>query len=234
MPRPLFAITAIALTALGLAGCTQIPLEDPVRYGPFFQPRNVVGEAALGGLRRVVLLPVYAGTLASEETAAALDPIVAAALQRENRFEVVMLSRREALQRFQATAVDSAGALPPDFFPVLRREFAAEAVLFVDLTVHRAYRPLALGWRAKLAVLDGRRVIWAFDNVFSADDPTVANAARRHYLQADRGGIPADPTAAALQSPGRFAGYAAAAMFATLPPVVVPPEPAPKPWAPAR
>jgi hypothetical protein len=34
--------------------------------------------------------------------------------------------------------------------------------------------------------------------------------------------VPADLTGIVLQSPSRFAGYAAAEMFATLPPVVVP------------
>ena len=36
------------------------------------------------------------------------------------------------------------------------------------------------------------------------------------------GGVPVDLTPGVLQSPVRFAGYAAAAMFATLPPVVAP------------
>jgi hypothetical protein len=89
------------------------------------------------------------------------------------------------------------------------------------LTVLNAHRPLALGLRGKLATLDGRRLVWSFDNVFSADEPAVANAARRHVLESDRGGIPADLSPAVLQSPHRFAGYAAAAMFATLPPVAI-------------
>jgi hypothetical protein len=198
---------------------------DPARTGPYFAPTNHAGQPDLGGLRRVVLLPVCGGTLAPQETVAALDPVFTAALQQENRFEVVALAREDCLRRFHAPEFSSAAALPHDFLAVLRTEFAADAVLFVDLTVFHAYRPLALGLRGKLAALDpaaGGRLVWTFDNVFSADDPAVANAARRHYLAGDRGGVPADLSPAALQSPARFAGYAAAAMFATLPPVVAP------------
>jgi hypothetical protein len=64
--------------------------------------------------------------------------------------------------------------------------------------------------------------VWSFDTVFPADEPAVANAARRHFLTSDRGGMPVDTTAGALQSPTRFAGYAAATMFSTLPPVLHP------------
>jgi hypothetical protein len=64
--------------------------------------------------------------------------------------------------------------------------------------------------------------VWTFDNVFSADDPAVANSARHHFLGADRGGVPADLTPGVLQSPARFAEYAADTMFASLPPIAAP------------
>ena len=221
--RPHFARwwLAVALVAL-LAGCAGPAFYDSAYRGPFFTPKNLVGEPSLGGLRRVVLLPVCGGALAPEEVVREFDPIFAAALQHENRFEVVRLSREESLRKFHAAEFSSAAALPRDFLSALRQEFAADAVLFVDLTVFHPYRPLALGLRGKLAALDGARLVWTFDNVFSTDDPAVANAARRHYLAGDRGGVPTDLSPAALQSPNRFAGYAAAAMFATLPPVIAP------------
>jgi hypothetical protein len=218
----LAAFLAAAFAAFA-AGCMQPGPYDAARVGPFFQPANLAAAPSLGGLRRVVLLPVDAGALAPSETAASLDPVFRAALQQQNRFEVVTLSREECLRRFHRESLPSAGALPHDLMPTLKSEFAADAVLFVDLTAYSAYRPLAIGLRAKLATLDGTRLLWSFDNVFSAADPTVANAARHHFLGADRAGIPADFTSSVLQSPGRFADYAATTMFATLPPVVPPP-----------
>jgi hypothetical protein len=103
----------------------------------------------------------------------------------------------------------------------LQRDFAADAVLFVDLTVFHAYKPLALGLRAKLATTQGSRLVWSFDNLFASDDPAVANSARHHFIDRDRS-VPADLTPTVLMSPSRFAEYAATAMWATLPPVVAP------------
>jgi hypothetical protein len=102
----------------------------------------------------------------------------------------------------------------------LQREFAADAVMFIDLTVFKPYRPLALGVRAKLATIEENvRLIWTFDNVYAAADPAVANSARAHFIDSDGGRIPADLTPSVLQSPTRFASYVAASMFSTLPPV---------------
>jgi hypothetical protein len=218
-----FVQWTLAVAALTLfAGCMTPSIDDPSRLGPFFTPKNHVGEPSLGGMRRVVLLPVCGGALAPVETVAALDPVVMAALQQQHRFEVVTLSREQCRRQFHVEEFSSVGALPHDLLATLQSEFAADGVIFVDITVFRPYRPIGLGLRAKLATLDSSaRLVWTFDNVFSADDPAVANSARRHFLGSDRGGVPADLSPGVLQSPARFASYAADAMFATLPPVVL-------------
>jgi hypothetical protein len=227
MNRTLRLSVPLALAFGGWAffsGCMTPSIDDPARLGPFFTPSNHVGEASLGGMRRVVVLPVCGGTLAPVETVAALDPVIIAALQQQHRFEVVTLTREQSRRHFRFEEISSVAALPHDFLSTLQREFAADGVLFIDITVFRPYRPIGLGLRAKLATLDSSpRLVWTFDNVFSADDPAVANSARKHFLGADRGGVPADLSPGVLQSPARFAEYAADAMFATLPPVTPPP-----------
>lgn len=221
-------LSTAALGCLLVAGCMTPAINDPARIGPFFTPINFVGEANLSAdLRRIVLLPVCGGDVAPAETAAALSPVFAAALQRQNRFEVVTLSRDECRRRFGVEEISSTAALPREIMTILRRDFAADGVLFVDFTVFRGYRPLTLGLRAKLAALKDSRLVWSFDTVFSADNPAVANSARHHFLLSDGRGVPGDLSPAVLQSPSRFAEYAAAAMFVTLPPVFVPPEPPP-------
>ncbi len=229
---PVRGITgALLLGTLGLSifsGCMHPGPYDTARVGPLYTPMNHSGEANLGEIRRVVLMPIWAGSTASAETAAGFDPVLVTALQASQRFEVVTLSREDCLRRFRAEAYSSAGALPHDLMVTLQREFAADAVLFVDLTVFSAHRPLAMGLRAKLAGFDDSRLIWVFDNVFSADNAAVANSVRNHFLDADRR-VPADLTHSALQSPSRFAAYATTAMFATLPPVVIRPTPIPAP-----
>jgi hypothetical protein len=224
-PLRLAALASGLLLLVLTAGCLTPAITDSARRGPFFAPVNHAGESSLGGLRRVVLLPAAGGGVAPAESLAALDPVFAAELQRQQRFEVIALSREDCLRYFQASELSSVSALPPRFTAILQREFAADAVMFVDVTTFHAYQPLALGLRGKLATLDGVRLVWTFDNVFSADEAAVANSARRHFLQAGGGDVPADLSTSVLQSPVRFTRYAAAAMFATLPPVVPPAPP---------
>lgn len=229
MARSLFLplrIAAVALLAL-VAGCMVPPIDDPARTGPYYNPVNHAGDAQLPAtLRRIVLLPSAGGSIAPPESVIALDAVFLTELQKQNRFEIVTLTRAECQRRFHVEEFLSTAALPADFMGVLRREFAADAVIFIDVTVFKPYRPLAIGVRAKLATLgDDVRLLWTFDNIFSAADPTVANAARHHFVDSDRRGVPADLTQGVLQSPSRFAGYVAAKMFETLPPVYAPPAP---------
>ncbi len=222
----LFRLALLTLWAIpALAG--QNPSATPahgaraplLNQGPLYAPKNFVGDPMLpAGIRRVILLPVYAGTVAPPETAATLDDVLAATLQKQMRFEVVHLSREDATFYYGAAEFQSTGVLPTNFLEKLAAKFAADAVLFVDLTVYSPYRPLAVGFRAKLATVHDVRLVWSFDEVISAMDPGVANRAQQEYRQNDRGSRPLDLSSTVLQSPARFANFAADAMFQTLPP----------------
>jgi hypothetical protein len=214
---------ALACGCLLLSGCASSLSRDPLQRGPFFTPTNATGEASLpSDLRRVIVLPLHGGELAPAESCAALEPVFVAALQRENRFEVVTLTREECRRRYGVESLASTSALPRDLLAGLRRDFAVDAVMFVEFTAFTAYRPLTLGVRAKLAVVADSHLVWAFDNIFAAENPAVANSARRFFAASDRREVPGDLTPAVLQSPSRFAEYVAAAMYATLPPVYSP------------
>lgn len=225
-------LALVLVVTLGglMVGCASPSINDPARVGPFYRPINFTGDTQLPpNLRRVILMPLAAGTIASSESASALDTVFLAQLQQENRFEVVPLTREECLRRFRAEEFVSTGVLPAGFMASLQRDFAADGVLFLDLTVYKPYRPLAIGVRAKLSTISpDPRILWAFDNLFSSDDASVANAARHHALEGDRRGVPADYTQAVLQSPSRFVSYVADATFATLPPVYGKPAPSRK------
>ncbi|MBL9186271.1 MAG: hypothetical protein JNK23_02215 [Opitutaceae bacterium] len=223
---PLKKFSAIAVAAAALAwlpGCLHPypSVADAARLGPFYAPGNFAGDESLGIVRRVVLMPVWVGQGTSPESVAALDEVVLATLQRENRFEIVPFSREDCRRRYVVDALSSSTALPADLLEMLKREYAVDAVLFVDVTAYQAYKPLVLGLRGKLAAIDGSRLMWTFDNVFASDDPAVANSARRFFVERDRS-VPTDLTAAVLQSPSKFATYAASTMFSTLPPVLAP------------
>ncbi len=211
----LFAAAALA----ACAGCASLPAWIEAKHNPPpFTPVNHHGDAQLpADLQRVAFLPVHGGGVASPETAGSLDAVLLTALQRQVRFEVVRVSREDCQRLFGAGDFASTAALPPGFLERIAEKYAVDAVLFTDLTVYRANRPLALGLRSKLATIRDVRLVWAFDEVFSAEDATMVNSVRRHYGAGDRP-APVDPTPAALQSPTRFGAVAAEVMFRTLPP----------------
>lgn len=205
-------ILGTTLAVMAGAGCSTSRVSvNGIQPAPFV-PANHAGVDQLPDtVRRVIFLPASGGT-------DALDQVLIAAVQRRNRFEVVPLSRLECMRRFRREEFSSVAALPPGFFATLKREFDADAVLFIDVTAERSYRPLVLGLRGKLATIEDVRLLWTFDNVYSLADPAVAVAARRHYLAGEGASEVADRSAAILQSPRRFAAYAADSTFATLPP----------------
>jgi hypothetical protein len=192
--------------------------EAGVEQGSYYAPANFRGDARLpDDVHRVAVLPVHGGTVARTETAAAMDAVLLTALQRQTRFEVVFVTREECRRLFGAYDFSSVAALPHGFLEKLATHYAVDAVLFTDLTVYKAYRPLALGFRAKLAGVRDVRLVWAFDEIFSADDPRIRNSVRHFYRRSDRG-APSDPMTTVLQSPARFGAVAADLMFRTLPP----------------
>jgi len=210
----------ILLAAFALSGCATVhkTLADQSVSGAEFQPRNYVGEFRLPTtIRRVVMLPVHGGEVASAETCEMLDPVLVEAMQNQARFEVVPMSREEFMKSFSVPDVSSASSLPHDFLTAIGAKYGAQAVLFVDLTAYHPYRPLSVGLRAKLATVADRRLIWSFDEIVSATDPSVVIGIRRFHRQTDLGPVPFDLTLDALQSPSTFAAYAADVMFRTLP-----------------
>jgi hypothetical protein len=213
-------LTLLGVLVLGLAsGCTITRvLTDPVVRGPFFDVQNFTGVPRLPGtLRRVVLLPVAGTPGLNGDTLASFDPVVLAELQHVSRFEVVVAEPAALARLCDRPRLLSSDALPPDFLAVMSREYGADAILFVDVTALSTYEPLVLGFRMKLASNDGN-ILWASDTLFAASDPSVANAARRHDRLRHISTDPGDTSYTVLRSPARFADYAAAAMFVTLPP----------------
>ena len=212
---------AAAAALFSAAGCASVThMGEKPKPAPAVK-RNFVGDKRLPQyLLRVVLLPVWGGNAAPDESAAALDNVFATELVRQKRFEVVTLSREECRRRFGETSLSSASALPAGFLDEIAHDFGAQGVIFVDLTTYHPLRPIALGIRSKLALVTGGRLSWSFDDVFSAEDASVAAGLKKFYGAAggDRGESPANLPEAALIGPSRFGAYCASAAFETLPP----------------
>ena len=217
-PRTLLGVGLIA--ALWLAsGCASVDsLHQRAKGDSAYVPKNFTGVPRLPAtLRRVVLLPVGGAVGVSIDSLASFDPLMAAELQRTARFEVVTVGPEALVRLCDRPRVLSVDALPPGFLSSLVREYDAEAVMFVDVTALSPYPPVSIGLRAKLATADGT-ILWAFDTLFTTSDPAIANAARRHEKEQHPTGDAGDLSYTVLRSPARFADYAAAAAFATLPP----------------
>jgi hypothetical protein len=209
----------IVVAALA-ASCShiKIPGADTAKNGPFFVPTNASNRGPLPvELRRILLLPATGTGDMTEDSLGRVDEAVLNELTRTGKFETVTISRGELQQMFGKLGISSVEALPPDFFEKLGKAYAADGVLFTDVTNFSAYPPLVIGLRMKLARISDHVIWWAADNIFSAADPAVSNAARRHALKlgSDRG--PGDLSHTILQNPSRFAGYAVADTLTTLP-----------------
>jgi hypothetical protein len=213
-------LAAGALAALAAGCATTKKWSEPKTPVPPVH-RNYVGEKSLpASLKRVLLLPVWGGQAAPAESAAALDAVFATALVHQKRFEVVTITREECRRRFGEDSFSSAAALPAGFLEEISHDFAAQGVVFVDLTAYHPIRPIVLGVRSKLALTEGGRLVWSFDDEYSAEDPAVVQGLKKFYGPAggDRGETPANLPEAALISPSRFGAFAADATFQTLPP----------------
>ena len=212
-------VLLVGLSALASSALSAETFSAGLPAKEYFKPTNVRGVAQLPRtIRRVVVLPLAGGLIVSPETAQALEEVFAAELQKQLRFEVVRLTRSDCQQRFGQSEYASVATLPADFLPALARAYAADAVLLIDLTAYRGYRPLQLGVRAKLVTITNPQWLWTFDEIFSADDPGVVKSVRYFYRAAAAVDSPVDLRSGALQSPTKFAAYVAAAIFATLPP----------------
>lgn len=221
-PAPLSSRTfaGLLLAALLFSGCANGELVMPRMTGPLFKPGNHLGEVRLPvAIRRVALLPLHGGQVVPAESLDMLDRGFMQELLRVERFEAVLLTRETMVRLFGEKQFSSVEALPHEFLAAIARDQAVDGVLFVDITSYSAYQPLQIGVRAKLAATATGNLLWSFDTLFSADNPTVVNSARLYAQGGKKGARPLiDRSSSVLQSPSQFGAYAAATTFATLPP----------------
>lgn len=206
---------AAAASLLVLMGCQSASKSDKIVY---FQPLNYQSVPSIpADVQRVVVLPTASDGSLNEETLNALDGVMLKALNQTRRFECVPISRETCARFTRQRAVRSVDSLPHDFFQRITNEYGASAILFLDITHYTPFPPLALGIRAKLARLDNRTILWSFDEVFSASQPEVSNAAQRFWEKTSQVDTPSNLSTSAIQSPTRFAAYVAFTAFQTLP-----------------
>jgi hypothetical protein len=219
----IFRFLLVALLAALLSGCSTFGSKksDAPRetYRPKYVPRNVTSTTKLPiDVRRIVMLPIYWDRDANADFVTDLDVIMQLSLQRTGAFEVVPVSRTQMYKLFGVYQFSSVQILPDNLVSTLVSTYAADAVMFIDLTVNRPYRPISIGLRVKLVKKDDLSIIWAVDALFDSGDPAVANAALDFSGKSTFNRYPVDRSGGILQSPRAFAGFVADALFKTLPP----------------
>ncbi|MBC8003397.1 MAG: hypothetical protein H7X97_12490 [Opitutaceae bacterium] len=216
-------IVFAAMAGLG-AGCATSfeRMQDKFEMtGPVHSVSNVFRSKELmtGQIRRVAVLPVTTSgrTTAFESGSETLAPGLFRELDQTGRFETVLVKPEQLRQWTGRAGWNASDALPLEFFKRLREATGCDAVLFSQLTHYQAYPPMTVGWRLQLVDAVSTRPWWACDEVFNAEDATVARAARRYYDAHPPGPDTTETSRGILYSPRRFGAYAANAMVATLP-----------------
>jgi hypothetical protein len=181
------------------------------------------------GMRRLAVMPIHANR-PIDNTQRDMDGIFRSELAKVVKYEIVQVSRSEMLSLINRESISSAEIISADIVNVLKQKYAADAVLFIDFTLFRPYRPLAIGVRAKIVDVRTMGVLWMADGVLDSAEPDVADLATS-FATADmqmRYVSPTIPKGRArerasgnqiiLQSPRLYAGFVAHEAFATLAP----------------
>lgn len=201
-----------------LGGCTgtqRYNLKENC-YTPFKSCNSYDAGDLPEDITRVAVLPIFSDKLEGE-LLENIDETFKGELLKQNRFEVITISRQQLYSDFQKMQFSSAEVLPSDFLGKLETISDSNAILFIDLTHYKPYKPVALGVRCKLVDVRSGEVLWAFDTLFDSGNPPVAVAARRFQLGHQKTQYPLDLSTSILKSPNRFAQYVAHDVFDTLP-----------------
>jgi hypothetical protein len=194
-------------------------------------PSGVVWPA---GMRRLAVLPIYSNR-PIDDIQRDMDGIFRGELSKVVKYEIVQVPRGEMLQLTSNEAVSSSSMIPADVIKSLRQKHAADAVMFIDFTLFRPYRPIAIGVRAKIVDLRTMEVIWVADGILDTAEPDVATLATQFaglglnvpYISPSIPKGQSRETASGnqiiLQSPRLFAGFVAHEAFSTLAPPPPPP-----------
>jgi len=186
------------------------------------------------GMRRLAILPVDA-VRPVNETQRDMDGVFRGELSKVVKYEIVQVSRPEMMKLINRESISSTEVLPQHLVTALRQKYAANAVMFIDFTLFRPYRPMAIGVRAKIVDLSNMEILWMADGVLDAAEPDVAALASQFADSSMKMGyisptIPKGQTRdyasgnqIVLQSPRLFAMFVAHEAFASLAPPPPPP-----------
>ncbi len=217
--RTVFNACTLFILAFFLGGCASKEeiSKKHIENTPPYRPTNVFSVPSLPeNIRRIAVLPVYGGEQPID-TRNMLTSQQATALSKTNRFEAMVISGRDMSSLFGRDTFTSTEVLPNDLFEVLKKRYAADAVLFTELTQYDPYQPIRIGIRMNLVSIENAKPLWAFDDVFNAGDFRVMSGAEKYQNLNGRNTFPINSGSSILKSPSLFSGYVFQTAFSTLP-----------------
>ncbi len=217
--RTVWPAGLLALTA-ALAGCQSAPPHVSLFQRPYRPDNTFAYPRKLSlDLQRVAVLPLAAENADGDlsDGCSALTPVLWEQLVKTKKFEVVAVDPAALRRASGQTGWTGGESLPPDLLAFLRREYGCDGVLFVELTAYRAYQPMAVGWRFKLADARSGQILWAADEMFDAGQSRVAHGALKFQEPPVIWPLFHEENWMALNSPRQFGSYTAATLLGTLP-----------------
>ena len=216
----LIALT-LSLCALVLGACRAVPKskrsEYKMRHETPYQPTNVFSAPQIPeNVRRVAILPINLPH-ADLRTSEILQYNAVSQAGRTNLFEIVQVKPDDLVRYVGKSNFSSIEVLPANFMQVMLDVYAADAILFNDITYYHAYQPIKIGLRAKLINVRSSQAIWAFDDIFDSGDPRVTSAALKYEESTGKKPYPYRKTTTVLQSPSAFSSYVFSTAYATMP-----------------
>jgi hypothetical protein len=211
----LVALIAGAALPLLLGGCQTG--KKAVTFVKTPPPQNYFSGEPIGiPMRRIALLPIYNDKYPAEQLRV-LDAAFNAELTKKSIFEVVPVSRSAMESLFGQRQLASVENLPSDLLEKLRERYGVDGIVFTDITHYSAYRPLAIGVRAKLVDATSGEIRWAFDYMFDSGNPAIAQAAKVYQTRYNLDSLPLPSDGGTvLISPTRFAKFVANQTYVSL------------------
>lgn len=202
------------------AGCATPPKIADIVIGPDYEVTNYNRRDPVlpPEVRTVAVLPITGNldTLTSEGKEY-LEEVAKSELDKLGRFEAIYLTREQLKLWSGKESWRSDEVIPRPMLEKLKKETAAQGILFIHLSNYNPYPPLMIGWKMKLVRADSMEVLWAIDEVFDAGEESVSNSARRF----SKNRVPTNPvltdSRTVLLSPTIFARYSLTASLATIP-----------------
>mgnify|MGYP002633390587 CR=1 FL=1 len=219
-----YSFIYIICLLFAFSGCTSPRLEREVKDRPIgraFVPGNVytVGDMPID-IKKVLYLPLT--HRAGVELGDGVSDALITALRRSGRFELVVLDH-EALARMlpNATGFSVGSTVPSSLLQAAGEEYGVDAIMQVEVTQYRPYKPISLGFRGRLFTAEEAKVLWSIDEVFDAGQESVAIGARLYSERFVEQAFPLQSSYSSLFSPRRFVSYVGQVTFETLPKLIL-------------